>query len=449
MKSEKRLYMASYGLALILAVFAEVMWLGDPLRWGHYYWIDQLEWLSKLLALVPLIWAAAAVCGYFLDRKASRLHKLLRLLIVIGSAGTIASLLRNMEQVEQVAGWALSSLALTIAALFIIERRMHRTGRRSIILFTALVLVSALLFWPTPYAVTSPGFTLNMNRYAQVEGGQAKGSIEGVLIIDRPAFPIDWLYAALWPQLEIYKRDTSVSLGQIQQIAHIQRADANQISSAIALQQAGIGRGVMPTGIHVLRIVSGSHAEGKLQAGDRIIAVNGQTTASVEQLYDVMGGIEPGSNTIVTLVRNKDEIEVEIETQAAADDANRSAFGIEVENSVQADLPRLVQYRPYLVYQGGPSHGAILALTLLDQLLPEGVTYGNEVAGTGTLNAAGDVGPIGGIAQKAYAVERSGADVFFVPSGQEEEARKWAKKLNIVPVQHLQDMLDWLKQHPK
>ena len=108
-----------------------------------------------------------------------------------------------------------------------------------------------------------------------------------------------------------------------------------------------------------------------------------------------------------------------------------------------------MDYRSYLVYQGGPSHGAMLALTVMDQLTVGGVTYGNVTAGTGTLDAQGRVGPIGGIEQKAYTVSRAGADVFFVPAGQEKDARKGSASLRIVPVGTLDDMLAWLKAHPK
>jgi PDZ domain-containing protein len=85
----------------------------------------------------------------------------------------------------------------------------------------------------------------------------------------------------------------------------------------------------------------------------------------------------------------------------------------------------------------------------MDELTPGGVTYGNRVAGTGTIDANGNVGVIGGIEQKAYAVARAGADVFFVPAEQEADARKGAPNLNIVPVRTLDDMLNWLKAHPK
>jgi PDZ domain-containing secreted protein len=49
---------------------------------------------------------------------------------------------------------------------------------------------------------------------------------------------------------------------------------------------------------------------------------------------------------------------------------------------------------------------------------------------------------VGGVAQKAVAVEAAGVDLFLVPKAEVAEARKHAsKKLRIEPVENLQDAL--------
>jgi len=54
---------------------------------------------------------------------------------------------------------------------------------------------------------------------------------------------------------------------------------------------------------------------------------------------------------------------------------------------------------------------------------------------------------VGGIAQKAYAVSRTTADVFFVPQEGLLEATTGAPELNIVPVTSLHDILSWISEH--
>ena len=65
---------------------------------------------------------------------------------------------------------------------------------------------------------------------------------------------------------------------------------------------------------------------------------------------------------------------------------------------------------------GGPSAGMMFALGIIDKLTPGKLNGGKNVAGTGTITADGQVGPIGGIRQKMYGAVKSGAGYFLAPS---------------------------------
>jgi PDZ domain-containing protein len=68
---------------------------------------------------------------------------------------------------------------------------------------------------------------------------------------------------------------------------------------------------------------------------------------------------------------------------------------------------------------GGPSGGLLLALGIVDLLAGDGhggdLTGGATIAGTGTIDADGTVGPVGGTPLKIQAAHRDGATVFLVP----------------------------------
>src|SRR5690606_23641311 len=70
---------------------------------------------------------------------------------------------------------------------------------------------------------------------------------------------------------------------------------------------------------------------------------------------------------------------------------------------------------------GGPSAGMMFALGIVDELTPGPLTGGNDIAGTGTIDATGAVGPIGGIRQKLYGARDAGADFFLAPSSNCDE----------------------------
>lgn len=73
---------------------------------------------------------------------------------------------------------------------------------------------------------------------------------------------------------------------------------------------------------------------------------------------------------------------------------------------------------------GGPSAGLMFTLGIIDKLKPEDLTGGKIIAGTGTIDADGNVGEIGGIPQKLVGAKRAGAEVFLVPEGNCAEAKQ-------------------------
>ena len=65
---------------------------------------------------------------------------------------------------------------------------------------------------------------------------------------------------------------------------------------------------------------------------------------------------------------------------------------------------------------GGPSAGTMFALAIYDELTPGALTGGKQIAGTGTMDSAGDVGAIGGIREKVVGARQAGATAFLAPA---------------------------------
>jgi PDZ domain-containing protein len=94
---------------------------------------------------------------------------------------------------------------------------------------------------------------------------------------------------------------------------------------------------------------------------------------------------------------------------------------------------------------GGPSAGLALTLGLLDVLSAGNLTGGYRIAATGTINLDGTVGDVGGVAQKAVAVRKAGAQVFFVPPDELKDALSQAGSMKVMPVATLQQALNDLR----
>ncbi|MDX5566673.1 hypothetical protein PYK79_30185 [Streptomyces sp. ID05-04B] len=88
---------------------------------------------------------------------------------------------------------------------------------------------------------------------------------------------------------------------------------------------------------------------------------------------------------------------------------------------------------------GGPSAGLLFSLGIVDKLEGDGaggdLTGGRTIAGTGTIDAGGKVGAVGGVALKTQAARRDGATVFLVPKDECSDAKsELPKGLRLVPV---------------
>lgn len=99
---------------------------------------------------------------------------------------------------------------------------------------------------------------------------------------------------------------------------------------------------------------------------------------------------------------------------------------------------------------GGPSAGLLFTLGVIAKLDGDGrgdsLTGGRTIAGTGTIDADGDVGPVGGVPLKTQAAARDGATVFLVPEAECADAQTdLPEGLRLVPVSDLDSALDALK----
>ncbi|MFE7580613.1 S16 family serine protease [Streptomyces gardneri] len=108
--------------------------------------------------------------------------------------------------------------------------------------------------------------------------------------------------------------------------------------------------------------------------------------------------------------------------------------------------PEEVKVTLHLADIGGPSAGLLFSLGIVDKLDDSDLTGGNIVAGTGTIDADGTVGAVGGVSLKTQAAARDGATVFLVPKAECSDAQaEQPKGLRLVPVTALSDAVASLR----
>jgi len=95
---------------------------------------------------------------------------------------------------------------------------------------------------------------------------------------------------------------------------------------------------------------------------------------------------------------------------------------------------------------GGPSGGLIFALGIVEKLNIAQLVNGRMIAGTGTINKKGEVGPIGGIEDKLIGAKRAGATLFIAPIDNCVDITHIPDGLQIVAVSTLAQAVTLLKK---
>lgn len=182
----------------------------------------------------------------------------------------------------------------------------------------------------------------------------------------------------------------------------------NSQHDAIAAALTNLGYNVF-AGVRVETVIDSSPAKGILQPKDVILAVNGTTVTDVQSLRDALAanGVDKPASLLISHGGVQSTVQV---TPMLTND--KPALGVGA--IANYTFPFDVQIRIDDV--GGPSAGMMFALGIVDKLTPENITGGNHIAGTGTIDASGKVGPIGGIRQKMFGAQRAGASFFLAPT---------------------------------
>lgn len=188
-------------------------------------------------------------------------------------------------------------------------------------------------------------------------------------------------------------------------------------------------------------VLEGAPAQGKLEAGDVIISVDGTPAVSPDAVRDAVRAKQPGDTVTFVVRREGEELDVPVVTGPTPDEPDVAAVGI--SPVVAYAYPFTVEIEVEDV--GGPSAGLMFALGIYDKLTPGELNGGRFIAGTGEIDADGQVGAIGGIQQKLVAARDEGATVFLTPAGNCSEAVGAAPDgLQLVRVETLDDAVQAL-----
>jgi len=306
------------------------------------------------------------------------------------------------------------------------RRRLTRWG---VIGVVAVAVVMAgyvvLATVQIPYFTQSPGAAIALDGRIQVEGApsfESEGEMHftTVSVGRQRATLLEAIGAWLDPAAELV--DEELLLGdrtpeENRVLNQELMTDSQELAKRVALEYLGLDV-MIPEGALVTQVQPESPADSVLEPGDVVVAAGGDEVLTADDLVDAIQGRSPGDGIDLQVQREGADGTSEVSVELAEREGE-AFLGVAISDAIElTDLPFEIEVDTDRV--GGPSAGLALTLSIIDILTEGDLSGGLRVATTGTIGADGEIGPIGGIDQKAHTVRRAGLEVFLVPAGDEE-----------------------------
>lgn len=333
-----------------------------------------------------------------------------------------------------------------------------------------IALLCAGVFITVPYAEMSPGPTVNTlgdhdgEPVLQISGrktypttGHLNMTTVRVTSADYNMNLVEAVYGWLAHDNKVVPHDTLYPDGKTEEQSTQENAEefsqSQESAKVAALKELDVP---VQSWVIVSTVLKGSPAEGELHAGDVIKAVDGTTVKEPADVAKLVTKHKAGEKVVFTVVPAAEQAAAEKAKRAATktqditittaksddDGAERAIVGISA--GTDHTFPFTIDIK--LADVGGPSAGLMFALGIYDKLTSGSLTGGKFVAGTGTIDDDGKVGPIGGIEMKTVGARDKGAQYFLTPADNCAAAAKDTPEgLTLVKVGTIGDALSALK----
>ena len=317
-----------------------------------------------------------------------------------------------------------------------------------------------------PYYAMSPGPVSDVSDYVQVAEPYetTEGELFFLTVSLQEVNVIEWVAAKLDGRVDLAPVENIRPAGVTQEELRVYNLDlmnrSKEDAKYVALAYLGYDVTYNGSGALISSTIDDSAAEGVLYEGDVIVAVEGEPVEFSADAVDLIGGRAPGEVLTLTVERTDEDdpdvveaLDITLvlgpyrfvdEDGNVLDDPNRGMVGVMLTDAdVEVVFPVDVDIDSQNI--GGPSAGLMFTLEIIDALTEDDLTQGRRIAGTGTIDADGNVGAIGGMKQKTYGAIDAGAEYLLVPANNYDEAVEAAgDDIVLVKVATIQDAMTFL-----
>jgi Lon-like protease len=304
------------------------------------------------------------------------------------------------------------------------------------------VVILGLHFWNlSEYAIT-PGNATPVGPLVKIHGVSSTTHQGAIMLAD---VDLQSLNAWTWLTLHFSSHvqfvstdelvDPGVSTNELLAQGFLQMSDSKQAAEVTAFRSFGWKVPATPSGAVITAVESPSPASSAgLRVADEVVGINSTPVDSGCDLVRATHKLAPGTSVKLSvdraviskigLITYRSSTTVRLTTGAAPSGlassgcsgvtgSNPSFLGVSLEDGTNYQLPAKVSINTANI--GGPSAGLAMTLTLINKLSRTSISGNLPIAATGTIDVHGNVGDVGGVAEKTVAVQRAGAKYFIVP----------------------------------
>ena len=317
-----------------------------------------------------------------------------------------------------------------------------------------IVLASMMPFGvlKTDYYFMSPGPPYQWD--IEIDGAKSysyDGNLFQLTVRRDEANYFTYVWAKIDNSVDLYSREVILPKGvtpqQLSEISIQNMKTSENVAIAVALDSLDFKVETQGDGVLVVGILEESPVEGKLLKEDLIKSINNDEINSTTEFIALLRTYDIGDRVSIGLLRNNTDITIETKLIEHVDYEGEPMVGFLASTPNQRFVfPINVDIDTGNV--GGPSAGLMMALNVYNSLTQDDLTKGIKVAGTGTIEIDGSVGPVGGVKQKVIAAKKAGSSLILVPTANFNDAEPYIDDdTAIVAVNSFNQALDVISEY--
>lgn len=311
----------------------------------------------------------------------------------------------------------------------------------------SIVIVIFLFNYHLPYYINMPGGTININDRIECDScSDINGSLNMLYVSEYEATIATYLMSYIMPNWDLEEISTQQISDETQEEIYDRNRLMldNSIDNAIYVAYKESGKDIDISDKR--NVVIATTISNGLKIGDEILEIDGNKIEDMNEIKDIINASEVGTKLKFKIIRDDEEEEVEVEIR---EEDSVKMIGAVIVLDLDYKLDPDIDLK-FKASESGSSGGMMLALSIYSKISGEDLVRGRNIAGTGTIDMAGNVGEIDGIKYKIMGAYKDNIDIVLVPSANYKEAVKVKKKydydMEIVKVDTFSDVIEYLKK---